>query len=159
MSQTSSFVTLPERLLAFATEATQGTEFFVLDVKVRAAKGETVLEVVADTDAGIGIDDLTRLSRDLRFLFDTHEVISGEYSLNVLSPGLREPLIPRQYPRHVGRSLDVHIKPKGEETAPERVEGVLTAADEEGITLELTGSTSRSIPFTEIQRARVKLPW
>lgn len=155
----SSLVTLRDRLLALAQEATRSTAIFVLDVQVRGARGRTIVDVVADTDAGIGIDELSRLSRELGFAFDTHEAITTAYDLNVLSPGLKEPLQPRQYPRNVGRMLDVTLVPQIEGAEREKVSGVLRSASEHGIVLELTDGTERSIDFSDIERARVKLPW
>lgn len=155
----SNLITLPERLLALAQDATRGTEFFVLDVRVRGGGGRTQVEIIADTDAGIGIEDLARLSRQLGFVFDTHEALTSAYQLNVLSPGAKEPLAPRQYPRHVGRTLDVRLKPVSTESPGESIEGVLQRVTDQGIVLELTGGTERSIAFDDIERARVKLPW
>lgn len=155
----SPSVPLRERLLALAQEAVRGTEFFVLDVQVRGARGRALVEIVADTDAGIGIEELARLSRQLGFVFETHDAISTAYDLNVLSPGVKEPLQPRQYPRNVGRPLEVTLRPQAEDASREKLAGVLRSVAEQDITLELSDGTERSINFDDIERARVKLPW
>ena len=155
----STHVALRDRLLALAQEATRGTDVFVLDVRVRGAVKRLIVDVIADTDAGIGIEDLARVSRELGFLFDTHEVISGPYDLNVLSPGAKEPLQPRQYPRHRGRMLEV-VPVSGESEHPPRpLTGLLKDTSPDGIVIELPDGTERSFAFTDIERARVKLPW
>ncbi len=151
---------LRDKLLALAHQALQGTDVFVLDVQVRGGRGGRLsVDVVADTDRGIGVDELARVSRELGFVFDTHEAIAGAYDLNVLSPGLREPLLPRQYGRHVGRRLEIVLH-EGDGGVPHaRLEGVLLEATPHGISIELPDGGARSIPFSAIERARVKLPW
>lgn len=155
----STHAALRDRLLALAQEATRGSDVFVLDVQVRGGAERLRVDVVADTDAGIIIDELARLSRELGFVYETHEVISGAYDLNVLSPGAKEPLLPRQYARNVGRALEVSPSVPEGEPRPEPVTGVLKSASPDGFVIELPDGTERSFAFTDIERARVKLPW
>ncbi len=150
---------LQDRLLALAHEATRGGSVFILDLNVRPGNKRMVVEVVADTDAGIGVDELARLSRELGFLFDTHEAIPAAYSLNVTSPGATSPLQPRQYARNVGRLLEVTPQAAAEGESVRSVTGVLKSATADGFTIELPDGTERSFGFNDISRARVKLPW
>jgi ribosome maturation factor RimP len=80
------------------------------------------------------------------------------YSLEVTSPGADQPLTdPRQYPRHIGRSLALKLQDGTEKTGP------LTAATDEGIELEevIKVKTKKTtlpavfIPFGDIKEATV----
>ncbi len=159
MATVPPYTTLRDRLHALAEETLRGSEIILLDVRVRGAKGRTIVDVIADTPDGIGIDELTKLSRELGFAIDTHEVIPGAYTLSALSPGAKEPLHRHQYPRHVGRTLDVQLVSDSDDAPGETVRGVLQSVNEDGIVLELSDATPRSLTFDTIQQARVVLPW
>jgi ribosome maturation factor RimP len=80
--------------------------------------------------------------------------------LEVSSPGMDNPLkVLRQYKRRLGREVIV-VKTDGE-----RVEGIMKAADENGITIEenlkskkkIVETITLEIPFTEIKSTKLKL--
>ena len=148
---------LAERVRALADEAVAGTDLYVVDVEVRGRQGSRVVEVYVDADAGAGLGAIAEASNRLGFLLDTEDPIAGHYTLNVSSPDASRPLaLPRQYPKHVGRTLDVRYAADGEEVT---ARGALRAADADALTLELRDGALLAIPFDAVREARVVLPW
>lgn len=151
---------LTDRVRAFAERAAVGSDLYVVDVQVRGQKGAHQVNVFIDTDAGVGVDEIARYSRELGFVLETDEVMPGRYFLNVSSPGADRPLaLPRQFPRHVGRKLRV-VERAGTPDGPDvTLEGTLTAADASALMLELGTGEERRVAFDDVVTARVLLPW
>ncbi|MDX1419551.1 MAG: ribosome maturation factor RimP [Rubricoccaceae bacterium] len=157
MQPTAENLTLTERVRALADEAVAGTGLYVVDVEVRGFKGSRVVEVYVDGDDGAGVDAIAEVSRRLGFLFDTEDLVAGRYTLNVSSPDATRPLtLPRQYPKHVGRTLDVRYAADGEELT---ARGALAGVGDDALTLELPDGSDLDIPFDAVREARVALPW
>jgi len=154
-------VTLAERVRALAEEAVAGTDLYVVDVEVRGRTGSRVVEVYVDADAGAGLDALTEVSNRLGFLLDAEDPVPGHYTLNVSSPDASRPLaLPRQYPKHVGRTLRVSYLADAADPGEEvTVTGALRAADARALTLELRDGGTVEVPFEAVREARVVLPW
>lgn len=165
-----STAALVDRVRALADETAEGSDVFVLDVVMKGGNGGPNLEVSVDTDAGVTVEQLSAFSRELGFALDTADLLEGHYELTVTSPGATKPLaLPRQYPRHIGRPLDVKLHAPvavgGAEAT--RLEGTLTAVDLDAGTLALSipGKTKKDapvavvVPLDAVAEARVKLPW
>jgi ribosome maturation factor RimP len=114
--------------------------------------------VTLDGEQGFGIDECAQVSR--RFARRIEEAYGEEasYTLEVTSPGADQPLRdPRQYTRHVGRSLSLKLTDGTEKT------GTLEAVEAEGIQLaEVVKEKTKKktlpaalVPFQDIQEARV----
>lgn len=149
---------LRARVLDLAEEVVRalGDDLFVVEVAVRGQQGARVLEVFVDADAGVGLERLAEVSRELGFLLDAEDLVRGRYHLNVSSPGATRPLrLPRQYRQHVGRTLRVTTG-----TGPERATrtGTLAAVAEDALELDRDGERE-TIPFADVVEARVVLPW
>ena len=121
------------------------------------------LFVFADSDSGMTFEKCQKLSRYLEEHLDTNNWLGDKYLLEVSSPGVTRPLqFARQYPRNIGRTLDVTLKDKTKQV------GVLTAADETQIVLsqeviELDGKKKKKVQvetpilLENIEKALVKL--
>lgn len=104
-------------------------EVFVVSLSVSASDVRPKVTVTADGENGISIDQCAALSRCMGRRID-EQYPEASYVLEVTSPGADQPLIlPRQYPRHIGRTLKVSLKDGSEKT------GKLEAVTETGIEL------------------------
>jgi ribosome maturation factor RimP len=141
-----------EKIKDLATSHLKDPAQFVVDV-VLSKHMPYKVTVVLDGDNGITIDDCSLLSRALSEDLDTIDLIKDNYTLEVGTPGLDQPLkLKRQYKKNVGRELKVHQKDKT------IVTGLLTETDEDKIMLDVRGSKKRElikteIPFSEIEKA------
>ena len=154
---------IEEKLRALVAEKLAEPDFadtFLLDIDI--SKGNTV-EVFLDSDTGISFDKCRIVSRHLEEYLDEARPLGERYTLSVSSPGATQPLqLPRQYPKHTGRTLKVKTKDG------EKIEGELVEADDEHIVLtyvEITREKKkkiktpvrREIAHADIDTAKVKL--
>lgn len=132
-------------------------DLYLVDLKISV--GNDVL-VILDGDKSLSLQDCLEASRAIEFNLD-REVV--DFSLQVMSPGLSEPLLlPRQYRKNIGRDLEVVLENN------EKIVGELVNANEEKIELMLRYRRSkligkgkedveeeREIPYAEIKKALV----
>lgn len=134
---------------------------FCLEVK-EAQKGRKV-EVYIDCDDGVTFQRCQRISRHLEEHLDESPDIKENYILEVSSPGAERPLtLARQYPKHIGRKLEVKL------TSGEELEGRLIDVTDEGIILnrrivekqgkrKIRKKIESEIDFSAIDHSKVKL--
>ncbi|MEJ7664239.1 MAG: ribosome maturation factor [Hymenobacter sp.] len=88
--------------------------------------------VTLDGPQGLGIEECASMSRRLARRIDEHYGEDAAYSLEVTSPGADQPLTdPRQYPRHIGRSLALKLAGRHRENRRR-----CSAATPEGVEIE-----------------------
>ncbi len=96
-----------------------------------ALKPGNRLEVAFDSDSGVTFEKCKIVSRFLESHLDTEGWLGEKYMLDVSSPGISRPLVfLRQYPRNVGRTVEVTLADHSVH------KGILIAADTETITVE-----------------------
>jgi len=103
--------------------------YFLVSVAIKPVNN---ISLFIDGDSGITIEKCVRINKALyKHIVETTLYPDGEFSLEVSSPGLDEPLkLNRQYIKNIGRSLMVEL------VDGKKVEGKLIAADNVGIELE-----------------------
>jgi ribosome maturation factor RimP len=111
-------------------------------VRVTAAGRRRLLRVVVDSDRGVSLDDAAAISRQLSAALDTMAVMGDfPYTLEVSSPGVDRPLTDyRHWRRAVGRLVLVTVTDSG---GVRPVSGRISAADADGVTLEVEGARRR----------------
>ena len=130
---------------------------FLVGMKVKPTNN---YKIYLDADQGITIESCIKINRALRKKMDEaglHE--EGDFSLEVSSPGLTEPLkLLRQYQKNVGRPVEVT------QLEGNVVEGKLIIAGEDGITIEQTIGKGKKaetktleIPFSDIKQTVVQI--
>ena len=104
-------------------------DYFIVSVSIRPVNN---ISLFIDGDSGITIEKCVKINKALyKQIVETALYLDGEFSLEVSSPGLDEPLkLNRQYIKNIGRSLMVEL------SDGKKVEGKLIAADNKGIELE-----------------------
>lgn len=113
-----------EQVQKLIEEKTEGTDSFIVELSVRPGNK---IEVVMDADSGMTIEKCTEIHRHIAGSFDRDV---DDFELMVSSPGVGEPLVvKRQYFKNIGRSISV------KDLEGNKNEGVLTAADENSVTL------------------------
>jgi len=125
---------------------------FLLDIIINGSK----LEVYADSDEGIKFWQCQKLSRAIEAYLDESLVLGEQYTIEVSSPGTDKPLkLKRQYPRNIGRKLQVKVK---EVEVP--LEGKLLEVGEDDIKLKVAGFKKgmfkeKTIMFDDIESTMV----
>lgn len=152
-------IELESRVRKLVDEVIDGRDLFVVEIDIRGQKGSRAVDIFLDNDDGIGIDTLARVSREIGFLLETEDAISGRYNLNVSSPGADRPLLhPRQYLKHVGRPL--RVEHAADDTGRrEVVVGDLREVHDNAIVISAGPDQTVRVEFNDIETARVQLPW
>lgn len=82
--------------------------YFVVETSVKPTNN---IKVFVDADQGAAIDQLTRINRALYKWVEENLFPNGDFSIEVSSPGLDEPLkLDRQYLKNIGRMVEIVLK-------------------------------------------------
>lgn len=113
----------------------------------------SLLRVYIDSPKGIQIDDCERVSEQVSRVLDVEDVISGQYSLEISSPGLDRPLFEKEhYKRYVGSEVSLKLKhPVGEK---KKYIGVISGLEQDVLQLKV-GEELVSMPLDVITKANI----
>lgn len=113
----------------------------------------SLLRIYIDKADGIGIEDCQQASYRISAALDVEDPISGNYNLEVSSPGSPRPLFyNEQYKRYVGQEVVVKlIKPH---EGQRKFTGIISAADDDNLVL-IIAEEELVIPFLSIAKANL----
>ena len=133
-----------ERMIE-ATLAERFPEVELVDLEVRGGSGGT-LTLFIDRPGGVDLESCGAVSAAL-------DDVRARYSLEVSSPGLDRRL---RKPAHFAAALgrEVAVKLAAPRDGRSNFRGVLVAADEDSVTLDL-GDGSATLPLPDIAKAHV----
>ncbi|RAJ01605.1 ribosome maturation factor RimP [Chitinophaga skermanii] len=123
--------------------------YFLVEVKIKPTNN---IKVFIDADQGASIDKLIAFNRALYPLIEASGIVpADDFSLEVSSPGLDEPLKnQRQYVKNIGRKVEVTLLDGTQK------EGVLLAVDDSKLTLEQTIGKKKEKVQIEINNTEIK---
>lgn len=130
-------------------------------VRVRFTGGRrATLQIMAERpDGTMDVDDCAALSRAISVLLDENDPISGEYTLEVSSPGIDRPLTRlRDFAAYQGHEAKLEVEPPLD--GRRRFKGIIVRADADGVTLDADkhGAPQEfTLPFSSIVDARLVL--
>jgi ribosome maturation factor RimP len=118
---------------------------FLVEVRIKPTNN---IKVFIDADEGINLAVLIEYNRKLYKLIEESTLYpDGNFSLEVSSPGLDEPLkMHRQYQKNIGRFVDVLLNDTGKK------EGKLIEATEDGIIIK-----QETILFSDIKQTKIQV--
>ena len=113
----------------------------------------SILRVFIDSDDGITVDLCAAVSHQLSGILDVHDPISGEYSLEVSSPGVERPLFsPKQYHAYIGECVSIRTtRPYLERR---KFSGILLNASDSEITI-LENGDEVTLPYSAILKSHL----
>ena len=116
--------------------------------------GATLQILVA---GGVDLDRLAEITRDISSALDQADPMPDRYTLEVSTPGLERAL---RTPQHFAGAIGERVKIKTNPNigGDRRVEGALTAADDEGFVVD-TGTEQRRMSYGDVERARTVFEW
>jgi ribosome maturation factor RimP len=145
--------TLRERLIALIEPVVGRMGFELVQLEYAAGRGHAVLRLYIDREAGVGLDDCERVSREVSALLDVEDPIPSAYTLEVSSPGFDRVLrTAAHFGRFVGSRVFVELKEP--RAGRRRYTGTLLTVDEAGIALEVDREHV-ALAFNEIGKARL----
>jgi ribosome maturation factor RimP len=132
-------------------------EYFKVQVKIKPTNN---VKVFLDGDNGLPIEKCVYFNRQLYKLIEEDGLFPpGEFSLEVSSPGVDEPLrLHRQYAKNIGRTVEIIFKDGAKK------EGKLVQVAEADIIIEQTSGKGKKaetrqlvIPFDNIKTTTVQI--
>jgi len=126
-----------ELLLSPVTQA-QGCELY--DIEYVKEGGDRILRLFIDKEEGIDIDDCERVSRAAEQVLDEEDPISGEYRLQVSSPGVERKIKkPAHFTRFIGHKVEIRLfSPHEPVSGRKKFTGKLTDFSNHQATLQTT---------------------
>lgn len=122
--------------------------------------GAGLLKITVDQPGGVNLDTIALVTRLVNRELDHVDPIPGKYTLEVSSPGIERALRrPDHFALVVGSTISVRLRDVSNESR--RVQGILVAADDQGITVRLDEdpSVERTVTYDQIDRARTVFVW
>ncbi len=132
-------------------------DIFLVDIRVKPVNN---IKIYLDADSGLGIEKCIKINRALYRQMEEMAIYpDGNFSLEVSSPGIDEPLkLHRQYVKNIGRSVDIVMNDESKKA------GKLLEADEEAILIEFTEGKGKkavtqqlSVPLSDIKQTKVQI--
>jgi ribosome maturation factor RimP len=122
-------------------------------LQLEAGGKRKLLRIYIDREEGIGVEDCERVSRQSGAVLDVEDAISGEYVLEVSSPGMDRPLYElAQYERYIGE--DVSLRLRFPYDGRRNFKGRLVGVDGDEIIL-VVADTEYLFPVEGIDKANV----
>ncbi len=105
----------------------------------------------------VNIEDCEAVSREVSAQLDVEDPITGNYTLEVSSPGIERPLFTlAQFARHVGESAKVVLRLPQE--GRRRLQGPIVRIEAERIVF-LVDNAEMSVAFENVDKARIMPDW
>jgi ribosome maturation factor RimP len=107
--------TITEKISEIAQECALSHEVFVVDVELKSTQPKELWIFLDKESEDVSIEVCSKISRELGFLMDAHDIDLGNFRLNVSSPGLSRPLSDlRQFPKNIERTCRIRYRVNAE---------------------------------------------
>lgn len=137
-------------MLAPAVAAT-GFELWGIDLFQQGR--HSVLRLYIDGPEGVGVDDCAAVSHQVSGVLDVEDPITGEYTLEVSSPGWDRPLFTlAHYARYLGTPVAIRLA--SPINGRRKYKGVVLQVTDEAVELQVEAETVR-VPFAAIDKGNV----
>ncbi len=140
------------QLLLEATVEAMGFELWGLEYISQGR--HSILRLYIDGERGVNVDDCAAVSHQVGALLDVEEPISGEYTLEVSSPGMDRLLFKlAQYPAYAGEMIDLRLRSPFE--GRRKFKGVLKGIEGEDVVVQVDDHEFL-LPHSAIEKARIE---
>lgn len=115
----------------------------------------SILRVYIDSENGVSVDDCAKVSRQLSAVLDVEDPISGEYSLEVSSPGLDRPLFKlKHYEQFIGQEVKFKTLRPQLENGQRKFRGTIDSVENDNVIFVIDNELL-SVPVTDIDKANL----
>ncbi len=131
---------IDRRLAAIVTPTIEGLGFELVRIRLMSGK-RAILQIMAERpEGGIEVDDCAKISRSVSAVLDVEDPISGEYVLEVSSPGIDRPLTRlKDFERYDG--YEVKLETSELIDGRRRFKGVLRGVEGREVLVEIPEGT------------------
>jgi ribosome maturation factor RimP len=114
----------------------------------------SVLRVYIDAENGITVEDCAKVSAQVSGVLDVEDPITGEYTLEVSSPGMDRLLFElEQFPAYVGEIVELRLRSAFE--GRRKFKGVLNGVEGEDVVVQVDDH-EYLLPYSAIEKARIQ---
>ena len=147
---------IERRILAIIEPEANALGYQVVRIRMMGSR-TPILQIMAEKEDGtMGVEDCASFSRAISPILDVEDPISGEYNLEVSSPGIDRPLTrAKDFANWVGHEarLEIGMPIDGRR----RFHGVITGEKDGVAFLDLKDGATAEIPLTEMVKASLVL--
>ena len=132
-------------------------ELFLVEIRIKPTNN---IKIYIDGNQGVSVDRLVKFNRQLYKQLEEEAMYpDGDFSLELSSPGLDEPLkLHRQYLKNVGRFVEVltldAVKTAGKLISATETEIVVEEVKGKGKKME---TVQHTIPFDQIKTTKIQI--
>jgi len=141
-----------QRLIDLLEPSIQGLGYELVDVEIHSNRNGC-LRLYIDSDSGIGLDDCEIVSRQVSALLDVEDPISGQYELEVSSPGFERSLRTLEHFRRFVGAV-VKIKLRLARKGRQNFKGLLVGVEDQDVLIEIDHETVR-LTYLDIASAQL----
>lgn len=144
---------VPEKLTEVIEPVVREMGYECVGIEYAPHQKNAVLRVFIDSEQGIVLDDCAKVSHQLSGVLDVEDPISGNYQLEISSPGLDRPLFKLEdFERFKGRLVNIRLI----ETINDRrkITAVSRGANADNVVVEMDNEMME-IPLRMILKARL----
>ena len=114
----------------------------------------SLVRIYIDAQNGITVDDCATVSEQVGGVFDVEDPITGEYTLEVSSPGMDRLLFELdQFPAYVGETVELRLRSAFE--GRRKFKGVLKGIEGEDVVIQVEDH-EYLLPYSAIEKARIQ---
>ncbi len=124
------------RLAAIVIPTIEGLGYELVRIRLMSGKRATLQIMAERPEGGFEVEDCARVSRAVSTVLDVEDPISGEYTLEVSSPGIDRPLTrPKDFERYEG--YEVRLETSELIDGRKRFRGVLAGVQDGEVLIEI----------------------
>jgi len=147
------------RLLELLDPVAEATGYEIVRLRLMGGQEQRRLQIMAErpSDGDMNVEDCARLSRAIAEVMDAADPISGEYVLEVSSPGVDRPLTRlKDFDTYEGYEARLELDRMAE--GRKRFRGLLAGVEDDNVAIDLEGEEHTAlIPFAWIIEAKLVL--
>ncbi len=127
---------IADKVLSIINPSIQDLGYELLGIEYVPSGKHSILRLYIDSEDGIGVDDCEIVSRQVSAIMDVEDPISGQYNLEVSSPGIERPLfVVAHFMRFLGH--DVRLRTYRPIEGRRNFTGAIGSVSEKSNSLEL----------------------
>ena len=101
---------ITDKVFALINPVVRDMGYELLGLEHTSSGKHSVLRVYIDSDNGVGVNDCESVSRQVSAIMDVEDPISGQYNLEISSPGIERPLFTiAHYRRFLGNEVSLRL--------------------------------------------------
>ena len=143
----------PEQLVNLVEPIVEGLGYECVGIEYNPHPQNGLLRVYIDKEEGVLVEDCSKVSHQLSGMLDVEDPISGNYQLEVSSPGADRPFFKMaQFEQFIGSTITVNLfKPINKQR---KITGLIERVEGDIVFLQQTDYVFE-IPFQAMSKARL----